>query len=119
MSETYSQMTRQNKRIRKGDKVIAITGNDKGKTGVVLSINGDRAVVQGLNMVTKHVKPNANMNKGGKITIENGIHLSNLMLCVKDNQPVKLRVKVGSNGDRELYYKDGNDMVTYRSLKKS
>lgn len=111
-------MTKQNKRIRKGDKVIAISGDEKGKTGVVLLIDEDRALVQGLNLVTKHVKPN-NVNKGGKITIESGIHLSNLMLCVNDKQPVKLRVKVGSNGDRELYYKNGNDMVTYRSLKKS
>ena len=57
-------------------------GNDKGKTGKVLSVipDKDRAIVEGINMVSKHTKPNANQPQGGIIKREAGIHISNLQL---------------------------------------
>ncbi len=57
-------------------------GNDKGKTGKVLSVipDKDRAIVEGINMVSKHTKPNANQPQGGIIKREAGIHVSNLQL---------------------------------------
>ena len=68
--------------IKKGDNVYVNAGNDKGKTGKVLSVipDKDRAIVEGINMVSKHTKPNANQPQGGIIKREAGIHVSNLQL---------------------------------------
>ena len=69
-------------RIRKGDTVKVIAGNDKGKTGKVLEIllTKNRAIVEGVNMVTKHVKPSASNPEGGIQNTEAGVHISNLMV---------------------------------------
>ncbi len=69
-------------RIRKGDDVVVIAGRDKGRRGTVVSFKGeDRVVVEGLNMVKKHVKPNPNLGiQGGIEEREAPIHLSNVML---------------------------------------
>lgn len=68
--------------IKKGDTVYVNAGNDKGKTGKVLSVNPseNRAVVEGVNVVKKHTKPNANHPQGGIIDQEAPIHVSNLQL---------------------------------------
>ena len=68
--------------IKKGDTVYVNAGNDKGKTGKVLSVipDKDRAIVEGINMVSKHTKPDANQPQGGIIKREAGIHVSNLQL---------------------------------------
>ena len=69
-------------RIKKGDTVYVNAGNDKGKTGKVLSVDpqADRAVVEGINMVSKHTKPNSKQPQGGIVEKEAGIHISNLQL---------------------------------------
>ena len=68
--------------IKKGDTVYVNAGNDKGKTGKVLSVipDKDRAIVEGINMVSKHTKPNSKQPQGGIIRKEAGIHISNLQL---------------------------------------
>lgn len=68
--------------IKKGDTVIVITGESKGQRGRVLEVLRDkkRAIVEGVNMVSKHTKPNANNPQGGIIKKEASIHVSNLML---------------------------------------
>ena len=68
--------------IKKGDTVYVNAGNDKGKTGKVLSVipAKDRAIVEGINLVSKHTKPNAKQPQGGIIKQEAGIHISNLQL---------------------------------------
>ena len=68
--------------IKRGDTVKVIAGDDRGKTGVILQIltDKDRAIVEGLNLVTKHVKPTAQAPEGGIVKKEAGIHVSNLML---------------------------------------
>jgi large subunit ribosomal protein L24 len=68
--------------IKKGDTVIVITGESKGQKGRVLEINRDknRALVEGVNMVSKHTKPNAKAPQGGIIKKEAAVHVSNLML---------------------------------------
>lgn len=70
------------KRIKKGDTVFVNAGNDKGKTGKVLEIltEKNRAIVEGINIVSKHTKPNAKNPQGGIIKQEAGIHISNLQL---------------------------------------
>ncbi|HUW06363.1 MAG TPA: 50S ribosomal protein L24 [Williamwhitmania sp.] len=66
--------------IKKGDVVFVNTGNDRGKTGKVLEVlpTEERAIVEGINMVTKHTKPNAKNPQGGIIKQEAPIHISNL-----------------------------------------
>lgn len=108
------------KKIRKGDKVVAITGNHKGQTGTVLSCAGDKIVVQGLNIRKKHVKPTQQNQRGGILELEKAIHVSNLRVCTENDQPVKLKVHVvKKSGERQLVYKADGKEVLYRSLKKS
>ncbi|MCI1779529.1 MAG: 50S ribosomal protein L24 [Bacteroidales bacterium] len=68
--------------IKKGDMVYVNAGNDRGKTGKILSVNKqkERAIVEGVNMVSKHTKPNAKNPQGGIIKQEAGIHISNLQV---------------------------------------
>ncbi len=68
--------------IKKGDTVVITAGKDKGKKGKVLQAmpKKDRVVVEGVNMVTKHQKPNPKMQTGGIIEQEAPIHVSNVML---------------------------------------
>ncbi len=68
--------------IKKGDTVYVNAGNDKGKTGKVLEVlrNKDRVIVEGVNMVSKHTKPNSKAPQGGIIKQEAGIHISNVNL---------------------------------------
>jgi len=68
-------------RIRKGDQVIVITGKYKGQKGNVLRVREDRVVVENVNLVKRHTKPNPQANKpGGIIEREASIHASNVML---------------------------------------
>jgi large subunit ribosomal protein L24 len=68
--------------IKKGDIVIVITGDYKNQKGRVLSVDrkNDKAVVEGVNMVSRHTKPNSKSPQGGIIKKESPIHISNLML---------------------------------------
>lgn len=107
-----------NKKIRKGDKVIAIAGNHSGQSGTVLSCAGDRVIVQGLNIRKKHLK--AQQGQPGRIVeMEKPIHISNLKVCTADDKPVKLKVRVNKSGERELVYHVDSKEVLHRSLKKS
>jgi len=74
-------------KIKKGDTVKVIAGNYKGQQGKVLSVVTDknRAVVEGINMVHKHTKPNAASPNGGIIKKEASVHISNLMLLHNGN----------------------------------
>lgn len=103
-------------KIRKGDQVIAITGNDKGQIGTVLSRKGERAVVQGLNVRKKHVKATQNA-PGSIISLEMPIHISNLKICV-EGKPVKLKIRTSEEGERQFVYQKGDQEVVYRSVKK-
>jgi large subunit ribosomal protein L24 len=68
--------------IRKGDTVKVIAGDDKGKTGKVLEVILDkqRALVEGVNIITRHTKPSAGKPEGGIKKVEAAVHVSNLML---------------------------------------
>ncbi len=85
--------------IKKGDTVYVNTGVDKGKTGRVLSVIVDkqRAIVEGVNMVSKSTKPNAKNPQGGIIKKEASIHISNLNL-VENGVPVRIGRKRNADG---------------------
>ena len=68
-------------RIKKGDQVVVIAGRDKGKTGDVVRVLGDKVVVSNINIVKRHTKPNPQAGQpGGVIERESPIHVSNVML---------------------------------------
>lgn len=106
-----------NKRIRKGDKVIITSGNDKGLEGQVLSRRGDYALVQGVNKRKKHVKPSEANPKGGVIEFEKPIHFSNLRL-IADEKPVRLRVRESEEGKEYFYRSKDQTDHKYRLVKK-
>lgn len=104
--------------IRKGDRVLVMSGNDKGKAGEVLSRDDNRVVVQGINMRKKHMRRTQEVQGGRIIEMEMPIHISNVRLCNKDNQPLNIAVKIEKNGERSLVYREGAKKVVYRSVKK-
>ena len=82
--------------IKKGDIVYVNAGEDKGKTGRVLEmlVKEKRAIVEGVNMVTKHTKPNAQNPQGGRETKEASVHISNLNpLDPKTGKPTRVSRK--------------------------
>jgi large subunit ribosomal protein L24 len=91
-------------KIRKGDKVIVLTGRDKGRSGEVVEVRPgeSRALVRGINMVKRHQRQTANQ-EGGIISKEGPIHLSNLALAdPKDGKPTRVGFKfVGEGRDRK------------------
>ncbi|MET0630772.1 MAG: 50S ribosomal protein L24 [Xanthobacteraceae bacterium] len=90
-------------KIRKGDKVIVLTGRDRGRTGEVIEVHPaeTRALVRGVNMVKRHQKQSA-QQEGGIISKEASVHLSNLALAdPKDGKPTRVGFKfVGEGRDR-------------------
>jgi large subunit ribosomal protein L24 len=88
-------------RIRKGDRVVVITGADRGKQGEVLRVlpKENRAVVQGVNIARHHTKPRGMGQPGGIVSKEATIHLSNIMLLdPKNDKPTRVGFKVLENG---------------------
>ena len=91
--------------IKKGDTVYVNAGNDKGQTGKVLSVlvSEDRAIVEGVNMVSKHTKPNSKQPQGGIIKQEAPIHISNLNLIdPKSQKPTRVGYRM--DGDKKIRY---------------
>ena len=89
-------------KIKKGDKVVVLTGRDKGKTGEVklVHVADSKVVVQGINMLTKHRKASA-AGPGGLEKIESPIHISNVSLIdPKSNKPTRIGYK--TVGDRKV-----------------
>ena len=82
--------------IKKGDTVYVNAGNDKGKTGKVLEVlrEKDRVIVEGVNMVSKHTKPNSQQPQGGIVKQEAAIHISNVQLMDAAGKPVKVGHKI-------------------------
>ena len=82
--------------VKKGDKVKVITGKDKNKEGVVLAAfpKQDKVIVEGVNVVKKHQKPNQAAPQGGILEVEAPIHVSNVMVIDPSNgKLLKLRLK--------------------------
>lgn len=104
--------------IRKGDHVLVIAGNDKGKKGEVLARSEDTVLVQSVNIRKKHLRRTQETQGGGRIVeMETPIHISNVRLCDKEGNVLKVRVRE-KKGTRELVTgKTGSESV-YRSIKK-
>lgn len=93
--------------IKKGDTVFVNTGEDKGKTGRVLEVmpNEQRAIVEGIKMVSKHTKPSAKNPQGGIIKQEAAIHISNLnVVDPKTGKPTRVGRRESSDGRTFVRY---------------
>ena len=116
-------------KIRKGDTVQVLSGNDKGKTGEVLEVmpKQEKIVVKGVNIRKKHVKPRKQGDEGGIISVECGIHSSKVnVLCPKCNKPARIGYKMEKDSKArvckkcgEEKKKKGGEINRYGSIKKA
>ncbi len=106
------------KKIRSGDTVCVIAGNDKGKTGTVLHKSTRLILVEGINIKTKHMKPQGQNKQGQIVKIEKPIDISNVMLCVEGDKPLKVKLNKADQKDKELVYESKGKSVVYRQILK-
>ena len=100
-------------KIKKGDKVVVLTGRDAGKSGEVVQVmpKETRALVRGVNLVKKHQKQTA-QQEGGIITKEAPIHLSNIAVAdPKDGKPTRVGFKVLEDGRKVRFAKRSGDLI--------
>jgi large subunit ribosomal protein L24 len=87
-------------RIKKGDTVKILSGKDSGKTGKVLKVDAKsmKAIVENLNLVTKHVKPKRSNEKGQRVQVPSSLDVSNLILvCPKCGKTTRVGIKLGKD----------------------
>ena len=99
-------------KIKKGDKVVILTGKDKGKTGSVTQVFPDatRATVQGLNLVRRHTRQSASQD-AGIYTKEASIHLSNLALTDAKGKPTRVGFKINDDGKKVRVARTTGDVI--------
>jgi large subunit ribosomal protein L24 len=100
-------------KIRKGDKVVVLTGRERGKSGEVIKVmpKEDRALVRGVNMVKRHQRQTA-AQEGGIVTKEASLHLSNLAVAdPKDGKPTRVGFKVLDDGRKVRFAKRSGDLI--------
>lgn len=100
--------------IKKGDTVYVNAGNDKGKTGRVLSVlvSKNKAIVEGINVVSKSAKPSAKHPQGGIIKMEAPVHVSNLnLLDPKSGKPTRIGRKKDEAGKTVCYSKKSGEEI--------
>ena len=100
-------------KIKKGDKVVVLSGKDKGRSGEVLSVQPkeDTAIVRGVNMVKRHQKQTA-QQEGGIISKEAAIHLSNVALAdPKDGKPTRVGFKFEKDGKKVRFAKRSGETI--------
>ncbi len=101
-------------KIKKGDTVKIIAGNANGKTGKVLEVipEKSRVIVEGANMITKHVKPSATKPEGGLENTEAPIHISNVMLVdPSSGEPTRIGRKLNSDNKLQRFSKKTGDFI--------
>lgn len=101
-------------RIRKGDTVVVVSGRERGKTGKVLSVDrgAGKVVVEKLNIVKRHTKPNQKVKQGGILEREAPLQISNVMfLCPVTQKPTRLGVRISEDGRRVRFSKKSNETV--------
>lgn len=93
-------------KIKKGDNVMVIAGNSKGQSGRVLVVNKEkaRAIVEGVNLISKHTKPNADNPKGGILKQEAAVDISNLMLTDAAGKPSRIGIKKDEKTEKNVRF---------------
>ena len=100
--------------IRKGDTVLVIAGDDKGKKGKILEVllDKNRAVVEGINIVTKHTKPSAGKPEGGLKKTEAALHVSNLQLVdPATDKPTRIGRKLNDKSKLQRFSKKTGEFI--------
>ncbi len=99
--------------IHKGDLVKVTTGVDKGKEGKVIKVltKKDRAIVEGVNMVSKHIKPSPTNPQGGIVKTEAAIHVSNLMVMDAKGNVTRIGRRRDKDGKLVRYSKKSNEEI--------
>jgi len=109
-------------RLQKGDTVIVISGKDKGKKGKVMKFSpeDDRVVVEGVNLVKRHMRPNPRMQQGGILEREQAIAASKVMhIDPKDGAPTRIRMKTDDKGAKlRVAVKSGEEIPSPRKAAK-
>jgi len=107
------------KKIKKGDEVIVIAGKDKGKRGIVLAVvrKGEGLLVEGINLVKKHVKANPQANQqGGIVTKAMPIHRSNVMVFDPAKEKgSRVGIRILKDGERVRYFKASDQLIEVKS----
>jgi large subunit ribosomal protein L24 len=99
--------------IKKGDTVKVLAGEDVGQTGKVLQVDKvkKRAIVEGVNMVSKHTKPNEQNTQGGIVQKEAPVHISNLMVVDKQGNATRIGRRRNDDGKLVRYSKKSGEEI--------
>ena len=99
-------------KIKKGDTVQIITGNDTGKTGRIIKVflNKERVVIEGVNMVKKHARPTQDNPQGGIIEKEASIHISNVMIIIS-GKPTRVGYKTLADGRKVKFARTTGEVI--------
>ena len=100
-------------KLRKGDTVVVIAGKDKGKQGTILAVKADRVKVEGINIVTKHQKPNQMLGKeGGIVKQEAFLHMSNVAIYNAATQKAdRIAYQINEEGKKVRIYRSTGEVV--------
>jgi len=101
-------------RLKKGDTVEIIAGKDKGKRGEVLNVipDKDKIIVEGINVVHRHMRPTQDMPQGGIIENEAPIHISNAQLvCPRCDEKTRFGARILENGQKVRYCKKCDEII--------
>jgi large subunit ribosomal protein L24 len=99
-------------KIKVGDMVTVISGKDRNDTGKVLSVDHEnqKVIVEGMNMVYKHVRPSQRNPQGGRLHKEMPLHVSKIMaLCPKTNKPTRIGYRYLDDGTKERFARKSNE----------
>ena len=100
------------KKLKTGDKVVVVSGSNKGKEGKILKVLEDKVLVEGVNIVKKHLKPKSNNGNGEIVKMEAPIHKSNVMLLdPKTKKPTKVKIESDNKGKKVRISKKSNEKI--------
>ena len=99
--------------VKKGDIVLVLSGNDKGKQGKILRVDvkKNRAIVEGVRIISKHTRPNTEHPQGGIVKQEAPIHISNLMVVDAKGNATRVGRKLNENGKLVRYSKKTGEEI--------
>ena len=100
------------RKLKTGDKVVVVSGSNKGKEGKITKILDSRVIVEGVNLVKKHLKPKNNNGNGEIVEVEAPIHSSNVMIIdPKTKKPTKVRIEEDNKGKKIRISKKSNEKI--------
>lgn len=100
------------RKLKTGDKVVVVSGSNKGKEGKILKVLDEKVLVEGVNIVKKHLKPKNNNGNGEIVETEAPIHKSNVMLVdPKTKKPTKVKVETDNKGKKVRVSKKSNEKI--------